>query len=175
VPLRVYGYPDPPSKKQLMGNAGSGNAVPSSRTLHVLQLPAAQLVSMEGLMDHEGTHVLAYYAWGPAGTALMGEGLAVWVKGGYAAHTLEGWKANLTAKPDLKALLGTGWTKLKEPQKYPPAGIFVAEAIRALGADNVRDHLLSATFDAWGNACKAAGTTPEAMATLLAKALDAQP
>lgn len=154
-PVDVYLYPDPRSKQQLTGNGGHGHAVPSGRALHMLAVDPDALSS---LMAHEATHVLAYFGWGPAGTPVMGEGLAVWVSGQYGGKPLAKLYKSAEALP-LESLLGQGWLKLPEQDKYPLAAAVVEALIERVGLEKVREHLYSATPDQFDDALTAAGIT----------------
>lgn len=167
--VTVYLWIDRGSKKELTGNAGDGHAVPFAKALHVLgNIPPAAL---ESLVAHEVTHVLSTQSWGPAGSALLGEGLAVWTAGGYGGLDLDALAHGLAKPPPIAELLGYGFRKLPERTAYSYGGLFVRAAIAKLGLANVRDHLYGATAATWADACKAAGTTPAAMDALLASAL----
>ena len=166
-PLSIYVYPDRRSKASLTGNDGDGWAVPSSRALHVLAIAPRAL---EALVAHEATHVLGYFAWGPARTPLLGEGLAVWAAGGYGGIALDDWKERFPDPPPVATLLGPEFLRLPEAEKYPPAAILVAAAIKLVGAAAVREHLLPANAATWEEACRAAGTTAEALGQAYAAA-----
>ncbi len=159
VPVAIYVYPDVRSKEELTGEGGDGRAVVGARTIHVLHTTAS---AMERLLTHEGTHVLAYAAWGPAGTPLIGEGLAVWVTGSYGRDSLAVWKPTLASHPALSDLLAH-FAELPERTTYPLAGLLVSVAVRDLGLAAVREHLLAASVADWAEACRAAGTTSEAL------------
>jgi hypothetical protein len=159
VDMAVYLYPDRKSKQQLTGNGGDGHAVPSSRTLHVL---AAQPSAMTSLVAHEGTHVLGYYAVGPAATPLMGEGMAVWVSGSYGGKSLAQLR-DAVEPVAIERLLGPQWAKLPEQHKYPLAATAFEAAVKTVGLPEVGEHLMSATPATWSAACAAAGTTPEVL------------
>ena len=165
--VAIYVYPDRRSKQSLTGNAGDGHAVPSSRALHIIGAPGPAL---ESLVAHEATHVVTHYAWGPAGTALMGEGLAVWVAGGYQGTSLQAWAKKLEMIP-VAELLGTGWRKIPEDRKYPLAGLLVKVAISQVGRAAFREHLYGATVETWEQACLAAGISAAALETKLREAL----
>jgi hypothetical protein len=156
IELSIYVYPDRPSKQQLTGNGGDGHAAASSRTVHVL---AVSPDAAEALVAHEGAHVLAYYALGPAATPLLGEGLAVWVSGSYAGRTLDDWRGDVTVEP-LVDLLGPRWLALAEQDKYPLAALVFEAAVAEVGLAAVSTHLLGASADAWAQRCAAAGTSP---------------
>ncbi|MBI5502505.1 MAG: hypothetical protein HY907_19835 [Deltaproteobacteria bacterium] len=161
--LSLYVYPDRRSKLSLTGDQGDGYAVVSANVLHVLHADPSPGGPLETLVVHEGTHVLAYAAWGPAGTALVGEGLAVWASGQYGGATLDQWKQRLDAPPRLADLLGAGFRRTPEATAYPLAGLLVAAAVDTVGLDAVRTHLLPAPASTWSDACVAAGTTAEAL------------
>lgn len=160
VSLTFYVYPDRRSKQSITGDAGDGHAILTARALHVVTVPPAAL---EGLVAHEGTHVLAYEAWGPAGTSLLGEGVAVWASGRYAGMRLDQWKATLGDAPPIAELLGPAFRTLPENRTYPVAGVLVEAAIAQVGLAGVRDHLLGATGATWEAACAAAGTSAETL------------
>ncbi len=144
----------------LTGRAGDGWAVPSSRALHVLAVAPRAL---EALVAHEATHVLGYFAWGPVRTPLLGEGLAVWAAGGYGGVSLDDWKRRFPTPPAVATLLGPEFLRMPEAEKYPPAGVLVETAIKLVGAAAVREQLLPANAASWDDACRAAGTTAEAL------------
>ncbi len=161
--LAVYVYPDRRSKQTLTGDGGDGHAVAEASALHVLAVAPRDL---EYLVAHEGTHVRAYHAWGPAGTPLVGEGLAVWAAGFYARRSLADWAHELHDPPSI-ALLLAGFRKLPEPVAYTTGGLLVEVAVELVGRDAVRTHLYPATAATWAEACRAAGTTPEALQAAL--------
>jgi len=141
----------------------------TSDALHVIRFDPAGL---EKLMAHEGTHVLAYRAWGPAGSPLLGEGLAVWVSGYYAGKSLSDHKKQIDSAPRITELLKlSAFRKLPEAQTYPVAGLLVDVIVKEVGAPHLRDHLFGANMDTWQPACERAGTTPAALQDALAKAL----
>jgi hypothetical protein len=152
----------------LTGNEGDGHAVPMARTLHVLRNDPSGL---ERLLAHEATHVLAYEGWGPAGTVLLGEGLAVHVSGQYGGTTLDEWALRLDATPSITELLGPSFRKRPEAETYPVAGLLVGAAIEQVGIDRVRAHLYGATAQGWAEACERAGTSADALAEALATAV----
>lgn len=158
--MQFYVYPDPRSKKSITGDMGNGHAVASSRSLHVIRADAGD--GFEQLVAHEGTHVLTAYAWGPAATPLIGEGVAVWVSGYYAGTSLTEWKSKLGPRHTVERLLGD-FRKLPENETYPLAGLLVAAAVESAGLAGVREHLYPALPSAWTDACLKAGTTAEAL------------
>jgi hypothetical protein len=159
VTIDVHVYPDKGSKRTLTGRAGHGHADVISRTLHVL---AFRPDALESLIVHEATHVVSYHAWGPAGTPLLGEGLAVWAAGSYGGRKLADWHHLATAKEyTLARLLGPEFRKLPERTTYPLAGILVEALVAEVGIDAVRDHLYGATPENWAASVKKAGTSTE--------------
>ena len=76
-------------------------------------LHVVQVTGLESLVVHEGTHVLAAEAWGPAGTPLLGEGLAVWASGSYAGVPLAEWRKKVQRRA-IRDLLGPQFRKLPE-------------------------------------------------------------
>ncbi|PRP92846.1 hypothetical protein ENSA5_46780 [Enhygromyxa salina] len=171
VQLSIYVYPDAETKRRLTGDGGHGNAVVSSGSVHVIRLDPAVGGELESLLAHEATHVLAYEAWGPPGSALFGEGLAVWVSGQYGGRRLGAWKSQITEHAPIATLLGPAFTKLPEQTSYPIAGLIVKTAVAELGRDAVRDHLLGASAESWAAACEQAGTTPDELEQALSNAL----
>jgi hypothetical protein len=119
--------------------------------------------ALEGLVAHEATHVLAYDAWGPSGSSLLGEGLAVWVSGRYGGVRLDEWKAAMVDAPRVADLLGAGFRAQPENRTYPVAGLLVEAAVATVGLAAVRDHLFAATPATWDTATLAAGTTTESL------------
>lgn len=154
--MTVYVHPDQRSKAALTGNGGDGHAVPLARTLHVWNTPG-----LDALVAHEATHVILPQVWGHAGSALLGEGVAVWVAGQYGGTPFASFRPAATAT--IADLLGAGFRKLPEGTSYPLAAIFVDVAIQAVGLAGVREHLYGASPATWADACKRAGTTAEAL------------
>ncbi len=159
TPLAIYVYPDRRSKASLTGDGGDGHAVPAARVLHVLVADPAPAGALEGLVAHEGTHVLAYEAWGSAGTPLLGEGLAVWVSGRYAGLALSAWSARLATRAPLGELVSAHFRRLPERASYPQAGLFVEAVHRTLGLAGLRA-LYGASADTFEAACQRAGAAP---------------
>lgn len=156
-PIDAFVYADAAAKKRCTGNAGDGHTVPSSQTLHVRRADPAEGGSLEGLVAHEGTHLLAAAAWGTPGTPAMGEGLAVWVSGRYRGVTVDDWRKRGVARPPLSVLLGKGFLSLPEEQSYPTSAILVDDAVKRIGLEGFRAHLYGATGGTWSRACAAAG------------------
>lgn len=163
-PTTVYVYPDSRSKESLTGDKGAGHAVASGAALHVLQVDPSEGGGLEHLVTHEATHVITGQLWGPAGSSLIGEGLAVWASGTYAGIPLAEWQRKLSDRPAALTLLPMKAFRSKpESETYPFGGLLVSVAIERVGFEKVRDHLFGATAQSWATACKAAGTTAEAL------------
>jgi hypothetical protein len=158
-PLTVYVYPDARSKQSVTGNSGHGHASVESGALHVLTVAPDKL---QPLIAHEGTHAIAFRAWGAAGTPLLGEGLAIWVAGGYQGRALESWATEVAGRASLDDLLFR-FRSLPENVSYPLAGLLVERAVAEAGLAKVRDHLYGAPARDFAAACAAAGTTPAAL------------
>jgi hypothetical protein len=158
--VSIYVYPDVGSKRSLTGDAGHGHAVVSSRALHVLRFDPSPGGGLESLLAHEATHVLAHESWGPAGSSLLGEGLAVWVSGQYGGTPLADWQRRIETPPRVADLLGKAFRQLPERETYPVAGLLVAAAVQRVGLANVRDHLFGASAETWAAACASAGSSP---------------
>jgi hypothetical protein len=158
-PLTVYVYPDARSKQSLTGNSGHGHASVETGALHVLAVAPDKL---QPLIAHEGTHAIAFRAWGAAGTPLLGEGLAIWVAGGYQGRALEKWATEVAGRLPLDDLLFR-FRRSPENVAYPLAGLLVENAVRTIGLAKLRDHLYGAPAREFAAACAAAGTTPAAL------------
>jgi hypothetical protein len=162
--ITIYVYPDHKSKETLTGNIGDGHAVVSSAALHVVRFDPTPGGVFERLLAHEGTHVIASQLWGPAGSSLFGEGLAVWTAGMYGGVSLADWQHRLGSRPSIASLLPVKAFRGKpEPETYPFGGLVVTVAIETVGLPGVREHLFGATAETWDGACKAAGTTAAAL------------
>lgn len=157
VAIDVYVHPDRGSKKSLTGDGGDGHAVAMAHALHVIRNNPAAGGPLELLTAHEATHVLAFAAWGPVGSSLIGEGLAVYVAGQYGGVSLEQWAKRVEAPQAIEELLGAGFRVRAEAETYPIAGVLVAAAIEQVGLEQVRLHLYGATPDTWADACERAG------------------
>jgi hypothetical protein len=163
APVTVYVYPDRGSKKSLTRDAGDGHAVVSSRVVHALRFDPSPGGVFEGLIAHEGTHILTYEAWGSAGSALLGEGVAVWASGTYGGKTLDAWKSSIRKRHTVVELLGGTFRALPEAETYPLAALLVEAAVKDVGLAKLRDHLYAATASTWAEACEKAGTNPSAL------------
>jgi hypothetical protein len=159
--MTIYLHADREAKRAATGDAGDGHAVPYARALHVIagNTPAA----LESLVTHEATHILLPQTWGPAGTSMMGEGVAVWTSGRYQGRTLADWRSALGAtRPPIAELL-TGFRKLPEPTTYPASALVVEAIVATVGLAGLRDHLYGAPASTWPDAVAAAGTTLDAL------------
>ena len=126
---------------------------------------------LQSLLAHEATHVVSYYEWGPPGTPLLGEGLAVWVADDYGGRSLAEWrKAPPRKGAEVARLLGPAFRKLPERETYPLAGILTGVLLEMVGREAFRDHLYPATPATWPEACRAAGTTPAKVQKAFAEA-----
>ena len=162
--ITIYVYPDRRSKETLTGDPGDGHAVASGAALHVIRFDPAPGGGLELLVAHEGTHAITGLMWGPAGSSLLGEGIAVWASGQYGGTSLADWQRKLDDRPSVASLLPVKAFRARpEAETYPFGGLLVTVAIEIVGLDAVRDHLFGATTETWADACKAAGTTAEAL------------
>lgn len=157
--MTLYVHADHRDKQAATGNGGDGHAVAYARALHVVGDVAPD--GLEHLVTHEATHVLASQAWGQPASPLFGEGLAVWVAGGYAGKTLADYNQQFDRTGKIVDLLGPAFRQLPEANAYPAAGLIVDALIGAVGLDAFRDHLYGANALDWDAACTAAGTTPD--------------
>jgi hypothetical protein len=157
-PLHVHLYPDARVKREWTGRSADGHVDILSRTLHVR---IADPIALEHLVAHEATHLLVD-GWGPVATPCVGEGIAVWVAGGYGGKTLDDWaKAERADVPKVADLLGPQFRRFPEPVTYPLSGLLLEALVAKVRVDGVRERFLSATAATWADACSAAGTTAE--------------
>ncbi len=162
--ITIYVYPDRRSKETLTGDKGDGHAAASGAALHVIRFDPAPGGGLERLVAHEATHAVTGQLWGPPGSSLVGEGLAVWVSGQYGGVSLAEWQRKPGDRPVAATLLPVKVFRGKpEGETYPFGGLLVTVAVELVGLDKVRDHLFGATTKTWADACKAAGTTAEAL------------
>lgn len=167
-PITTYVYPDRGSKLTLTGDKGDGHATPTG-AIHVIRFDPKPGGGLEHLVAHEGTHAITRQQWSPAGSILLGEGLAVWASGRYGGVSLADWQHELRDRPAVATLLpAKGFQAKPEGETYPFGGLLVTVAIELVGFDNVRDHLYAASAETWADACKAAGTTAEAIDAAMA-------
>ena len=167
--MTVYVYPDRRSKQALTGDQGDGHADVAGAALHVIRFDPAPGGGLERLMVHEATHVITGQRWGPAGSGLLGEGIAVWASGQYGGRALADWQRTLGDRSPVAALLPMkAFRSAPEADTYPLGGLLVTVAIEQVGLAAVRDHLLGATAATWADACVAAGTTAAALDAALA-------
>ena len=173
VPV-VHVYPDQGSKRSLARDGGDGYADLPSKSLHVVRFEPAVL---EALIAHEAVHVLASDLVGAAGSALFGEGLAVWVAGSYGGRSLDEWRVSPPAAAAELApleLAGSGWRTLPEEAAYPAAGLVVGALVDAVGLDAFLAHLYSAPPAELEAAAIAAGLEEGRLTSLFAAALDGE-
>ena len=157
-PLDVYLYPSAAVKASIT-RAGDGHADVASRSLHALLVDPRPGGPLESLVAHEAVHVLATDAFGVPGSALWGEGLAVWASGQYGGRALEAWRLS---PPKLElgvtAFAGTAFFRHPERVTYPLAGLLVGDIVREHGLDAFLEHLYPAGPDDLEAACKALST-----------------
>jgi hypothetical protein len=166
VAFTVVIHPDRRSKAQLSGRDLDGHAVGYANTLHVFAHEG-----LDYLVTHEATHSILLLDWIPAGSTLLGEGIAVWTTGGYAGTPLGSFKGKLKQRPIKDLLSVKTFQSIPEPETYPVAGTLVEAAIAKVGLVKFRDHLYGATAETWDDACKAAGTTAADLDAAVANAL----
>lgn len=159
--IHIYLYTDPRTKGAVTNNTGNGHSTVMANALHLVMIDPRMEGPIEDLTAHEATHVYAYQEWGPPGSSLMGEGLAVWAAEGYARKSLQEYASTMPAPPPATALMGGGFSSLPEQQSYPLAGLFVEAAIATVGKEKFLRYLYPATLSTWKSACRRAGTTPE--------------
>jgi hypothetical protein len=170
--LSVYIYPDRRSKATLTGNGGDGHADVSTRSVHVVRFDPAAGGVLEQLVMHEGAHVFCHECWGPAGSPLLGEGVAVWAAGSYGGIPLSEWKRRLREGiPPVTELLGKSFRSIPEGRSYPVAGLFLEAAVKTVGIEQVRDYLYGASPASWEASCRRAGATPEQLEAAFRTAL----
>lgn len=133
-PITAYLYRDDERAQAMLGRT-LNFAEPRLRAVHMR--PSATL-------GHELCHVLAT-AWGDAGSALLGEGLAVWLDGRGAEHHHERARA-LLAEGDLPTPLELATRFGGDANAYAAAGSFVGWLWAEHGRDAVRALYLSRTL-----------------------------
>ncbi len=162
--LELYIYPDRRSKKLLCWSEGDGNADISSSTLHVLPFDAGEGGPMERLIQHEATHILASRAFGTPGSALWGEGLAVWAAGGYGGQPLTSFDGvRLPRQASLEAMLGARFSQVPEGTSYPLAGRIVQDLIEVHGLATFLERFYPSTPSELEATCDALGTSAAAI------------
>jgi hypothetical protein len=172
VDVNIYFYPDRKSKASMTGSRGDGQAHVGFRCMHLMPFDPAEGGPLEGLVMHEGAHLLSYEPWGAPGSALMGEGLAVWVADGYGGKKLSEWKRLYHQEtPSTASLMTKDFFRQAERETYPMAGIFMETLVEKVGLEKTREHLYGATALDWEKACKAAGTSPQALDKAFYRAL----
>jgi hypothetical protein len=159
-PIDVYVHASPRAKAALTGKRGNGHSDVEARAIHVEPFDTDRMAS---LLRHEACHVLVQDAFGGAGTAALGEGIAVWTAGQYAGESLKDWKSRLHEPPTLAELLGRSFFQLPERASYPAAGLFVQAAVDELGVARVAQNLLPASASTWAAACRAAGVDADVL------------
>jgi hypothetical protein len=170
IPITFYIHDTRARKRALTGDGGDGHAVVASRVVHLVRGDAGAL---EHLAAHEGTHVLCYEAWGPAGTPLLGEGVAVWASGSYGGAALDEWQRRRAGeKPAVAPLLGRTFRAEPENRVYPLAGLFVEACVRTVGLDRLRDCLYGATAPTWDAQCARAGSSAQELEKALGHLLE---
>jgi hypothetical protein len=107
--------------------------------------------------------VFTQQAWSPPGTAMLGEGLAVWVSGQYGGVELPDWKQKLTKRAPLTSLLGKEFRQLPEQETYPVAGLVTGAIIDRVGLAKLRETVWPATPESWQAACARVGLSMEAL------------
>ncbi len=166
IAFTVVIHPDKRSKATLTGNSGDGHAVGFANTLHVFAYDG-----LAYLVTHEATHSILILNWPPAGSSLLGEGIAVWTTGGYNGTALGSFKGKVKARSIKELLDSKVFRSLPEAETYPIGGTLLEVAIAKVGLVKVRDYLFGATVATWDDACKAAGTTAAELDAAVAAAL----
>jgi hypothetical protein len=156
--MQVFLYPDHALKQKLTGKSGDGHAVQAAHAIHVVRVDPKPNGPLERLIAHEGTHILVNDEWGVPGTALAGEGLAVWVAGTYQGTTLEEWRTKLKDRPPIRDLITKQFFKLPEATTYPRSGLFMSAAISELGFEKAKSLYFAGALG-FEDACVKAGTT----------------
>lgn len=155
APLDVYLYPSEAVKASIT-RAGDGHADVASRSLHALLVDPRPGGPLESLVAHEAVHLLATEAFGVPGSALWGEGLAVWASGQYGGRSLESWRLS---PPKLElgvtAFAGTAFFRHPERVTYPLAGMLVGDLVREHGLTAFLEHLYPAGPNEIDDACDA--------------------
>lgn len=131
-PIQTYLYTTRASKEQWTGDAGNAFANDLNYEVHALYGEGVYAVGA-----HEDVHVIAWHQIGEANSALLGEGLAVWVDGWWNGAPLEDWATEYLDSgeiPSLDVLIDNFWSE-STLVTYPLAGHFVGWLVQEWGLD----------------------------------------
>jgi hypothetical protein len=131
-PIRTYLYTTRDLKTEMTGVSGNGHANDLNYEVHALYGEDTYAVGA-----HEDTHVIARHRIGDASTALLGEGLAVWVSGPWVGQPVEYWAITFRDAgdiPPLSALIDDFWS-YDDLMTYGLAGHFVGFLVEGWGIE----------------------------------------
>lgn len=130
VVVDFFRYPDNATKGRHTGMAGNAH-VTGDRQLHTVW----------SVDDHEIVHLITR-TWGPSGSALLGEGIAVWLSEDWQGEPVHDVARRLLAEgelPGLADLVSTGsFRTLDDLVTYPAAGSFVGWFLEEQGLEAFR-------------------------------------
>jgi hypothetical protein len=131
-PIRTYLYTTRDQKLEETGDSGNAFANDLNYEVHALYGEGVYAVGA-----HEDVHVIAWHRIGAANSALLGEGLAVWVDGIWWDQPLDDWAAyyrDAGEIPPLSELIAR-WSAYDDAMTYPLAGDFVGFLVDGWGMD----------------------------------------
>ena len=145
APIVSYLYPDNATKGEITGNEGNAHANDLNYEVH--EVWGDGVYASTG---HEDVHVIAWYRIGPAGSALLGEGLAVGMGGQWWGEPLDVWADTYDASgeiPPLRDLIDNFWAN-EDGITYPLAGHFTLFLLDTWGPDTVKAIYVAEDLDA---------------------------
>jgi len=143
-PIHTYLYPDNDTKGEITGSSGNAHANYPNFEVHEVYGDGTFAIGA-----HEDVHVVAWHRWGEAGSALLGEGLAVAVDGDWWGIPLTDWMITFRDEgtlPPLEDLIDDFWS-FDDTVTYPVAGHFVDFLLDGWGVDSVRAAYLRSDLD----------------------------
>lgn len=140
-----YLYPDNHTKGDVTGNDGNAHAVPMNYESHGVYNDQLQAIGA-----HEDVHIVAYHRIGDAGYALLGEGLAVMVDGGWWGESLDYWATQFHDAGQIPALVDLidGFWDYDDTMTYPLAGHFAGFVRDEWGMDVFKELYTAGDLDA---------------------------
>lgn len=134
-PIATYLYSTRDDKARYTGSSGNAHANAMNFEVHELYGDGVHAVGA-----HEDVHVFAWHQIGDANGALLGEGLAVWVDGGWLGQSLDEFTAaqrDAGTLPPLQELIDDFWG-YDDALTYGIAGHFVGYLEGSYGIDVVK-------------------------------------
>ncbi len=134
--IRWFLYPDNETKGEVTGSSGNGHANAWNYEVHAVYSGGVKAIGA-----HEDVHVVATHRVGETDHALMGEGLAVWLDGGWWGEPLEHWVETYRGDGSLPALVDLidDFWGTDDGITYPVAGHVVGWLHDGWGLDVVKE------------------------------------